>query len=668
MREKTLTGFFEPLTVLPLPENKRAEIETIMDKYKRINRMAKERGIRLRDLLSLTTLRTLARLFKRKELGLKRLTFVGAVGTGKTTAISASLGLVYPKKLKNGAVKVKTVLPTGKGRTTLGDTIISQSGSSVFEVRIEPFEAEELEEIINDFVQFMRTYVGESNEDYDIPLEFINAFNRLLGLKSKARKEEKVKVYRKILKGKTDREVAEELKRIIAFEERVKPKERSFEAEWKKDTSRYAVFDEIASFLADINRGLPHEGVVYPFPKRLYIGIPKELVDLKGWEIVDTKGLESDVDSGELSFVRRIYEKMSNPENFLVFCSAFVDAPSKYILTLLDSYRDMKGRKALEELSKRSLILILAKGGELIDDEEEDVAERKIFEVQEKLSRGGFPEIKQMVYNSIGGELARDVELATPREYFWQELGKAVEDYQNFLIDLLDRESRWIESELDRIEEIVKNPEKSLFLKRVAQLLREISQYSQEVVDRLVAKETLEELLKIYMEDITKSFSASTLRALNRFIPTRRGVYRDLDVYYQLFFYYFHLLFRRRAGRVIDEKFAALKEKVLFKEDSKVLEILLGQAQERVHDIIHRAFKMAADRVKDYMRSPAKDDFWMAVNSEWGKGAGYTQRVISHWHDEVDNLRKVYLLSLKQNLKEIENIRLISLYEEVENA
>ncbi len=667
-----LDRFFSKKVKLNLPPV-RGDFIKLVEKFKELEKKYSERGLNFEDFVSWEAKKILHKLSKKRDKK-KRIVFIGSVGVGKSTAISTLTGLIYPKKVKRKNREIfltKTVLPSGRGRTTLGEFVISQSKGEDIEVEIEPFKEEELREIVRDFVRFMKSYAEGEKAEHSIPLEFLNIFNRLLGLKSGSSKEAKIRVYKQILEGRSEEEAVEEVKRLIHFEERLKPAYMILEAPLSNIKEREKAFKELSEFLSSINRGVSYDGKYYPFPKTLTLEVPETLIDLNGWEIVDTKGLEGDLieRNRALSFVDRIQEKLSDSDNLIVFCSSFVDAPSKYLISVLKNYGDVMGERALEELAKRSLILLLAKGEENFsyDEEEESIEERKLFEVSEKLLRNDLPQIKALVYNSIGGERVADLDFATPREVVWREIEKTAWEYRQKVEEEVYREIELLEREIDRLKRILEDKEKSLFFRELQETEKRLVERIKDIVEEVFSTNFLPREIEAYLRLIATEIGTPTLMALNRNIPVRRGVFpaRELNIYTQVFFRSTATKVQSRVLKLVKEEVKQLKEKAVL-TGSLVAERIVYSFEEMVESAVSEAITKATGRIKEFFQ--ADEEFWVKVSSEWGKGAGYTNRIVNDWLEELKE-EKDYLfkkLIIQEVDKAFEERKLFKLLTEVE--
>lgn len=552
-------------------------------------------------------------------LGSKRIVFTGSVGVGKSTAISSLLGLLFTKDVQRSGREVKvigTLLPRGKGRTTLGDVII-KNGKGI--VKIIPFSKDELKTLIEDYVEFLLSYTTEEQGNYAIPLEFINLFNRILGFTGKEReKREKILAF---CKEKEKEKLIEEVKSSLELEKRVETREVNFSFSDEKDLK------EVAEFIDKVNKGLPYKEEIYPFPKRIEIEVPELAIDLKGYEIIDTKGLEKDLVKalGSSLFVERLYNLLSDPKNFILLCSTFVDAPNPYIVNLLENYKNIKGEDKAKELSERTVILLLAKGEENynVDEESEDPEDKKKFEVRERLIKEGLPEFSENVYvcNSIGGERLADYhDLASSSENFWSFLNNKIIEprYKNVEGKIL--------SELEKLKAktITTEEEEETLLK----LLKDLKGFFSQKASGISGE--VEEKVRDYFLALKRR--TPTIMAINRNRLDRRGKFMDYNVYQQAVGSPTMIRLLNFARRMVKERLAGLKEKAAANNNEKYLQVLSSVEDLIVDSLEQRGIRKATEDYEDLMHG--REPFWKKVSSEWGKGAGYTQRVINWWEEE----------------------------------
>jgi len=639
---------------ISLPKLDLSKLEKIRERYLALKQTAKREKININFLLSPQVVKTLEKVsnFTVKN---RQIVLVGSVGVGKSTFISAILGLLYVTEKG----RIGTVLPTGSGRTTIGDFRIVQSDSDLFKVKVIPFSKSEFNEILRDFLSFMKNYVeGTIKEKSELPLEIINYLNRQIGLLVHSKREEREQVYKNYINLPLS-EALSRLEKAVQFEKRIALFETSIEINIKEPTDRFEKFKYLSKLLKAINLGNSLNGVVFPMPKEVILQIPKSLVNLNGWEILDTKGIEGErfiSKNSPISYIPRIQSKLEDSGNFIILCSSFVDAPSKYILTLLENFREVYGEEKFEEFLSRSMLVLLAKGDELFLDEEDETYEinKKLFEVQSKFLAEQMPEPTTIVFNSIGGKRAGDYEYATPPSVFWNILNQKVIEYEKTQFALTEKELELLDKLLKEFQKII--TENSVFFRKSSKKVKELIQDLSQTIKEKVVDELLFELIENYIRTIVREYSASTVRALHRPIPQRKGIYlrRDLDIYEQVFYY---LVFKKLKKDVIPsfrrfnseiKTLALLSDK--FEKD--VVEQVAEVITKRVKDFIVSLFKTGAYRTKDFLQE--NENFWIKIEEEYGRGAGYTDRVINHWKDEIPMITYVYRNAL---LKKIETLQ-----------
>lgn len=537
-----------------------------------------------------------------------KLAFIGAVGVGKTTALSSLLGLLDQKG--------KPLLAVSSGRTTLCEVVIRKSDA--LKIEIDPLSDLEVKEYLKDYAFYLYqkansdltendfNVLGDDSEEFfKLSSEIDRALKNMLyfGTKTVDKDGEKthVDLAKEFAKDHNSPEALyEQLLDRFKLNERTKtrfyPTDNISSDEWLKKTFR------------DINHGKLCD---VSLPKKITIDLNVDILGITDYDIqvIDTKGLDQTV-------VREDLEKCIRDSSIVsVLCSRFTDAPSYAVTDMIKKALDAGiSRKRIEE---EFIILVLDRDEEAenIDDGDGAVEDKAIGrqirkeQVLEDLKhKYGLKNIKLAFYDS---KMDKPIELIKYiKETFDGIVKSKKEQWDNTknTIDILSREAKGgtLSGSRKQLKATLE-----VWLKEASCHSPVLKQYYISTINKI---------------DIT---NASSIRAS----VNRRGEWQKYNVYEEL-------AVSARASLVkqltqFHQNLNSLLNNMKQQDDLKPIHAIIQQLSDMSEDRINEIYTDAYIEGKDLVQTPLYYDveLWKEIQNEWGKGPGYKMRVKKHIQD-----------------------------------
>jgi len=308
-----------------------------------------------------------------------RFVFIGAIGSGKTTAICHLFNLTeeYEKTIKEDGEEYKTIrtrelLSTGSGRTTICEVEIHTSERRAY-FEIEPKSKENLNILIDLFCDQIeiRSNKDESKNKMDanetkgvniISEEDERALRNIINLQYKEKKGNKES---KIIRIDEAIELFEKIKNLEEFKNEVKKRakleDRIYEQERTKirysNTEKESEKTWLRNMFSKINVAvLPNMSI----PEKIHIYLSPQIFSSenapKVSSIIDTKGLDED------KYRTDIDKFISETDTICLFTTPFANAPEAQISTQLKKNLSFKSQKYEDKFG----ILVLPRNDEPI--------------------------------------------------------------------------------------------------------------------------------------------------------------------------------------------------------------------------------------------------------------------------------------------------------------
>lgn len=523
--------------------------------------------------------------------------FIGSVGVGKTSAICNLLDLQENNE---------PLLKTGSGRTTVCEVEIKEGEE--LGILVQPYEKKEIFSYLEEFAYHI-TGNKDGTIDFELSSEIERALRNMLGLKIKRKRDSNgkikkidpaVELYKKI---SNPNEFFNKLKALINLENRtlinIKPK--------SKDTESW-----ISGEFLNINNGLNKN---VSLPKKIIIKLNRKLMDSDiKLSVIDTKGVDQTANREDIDY------QLKNSRNISILCTKFNDAPDKVTETLLTH---MKDSGLIDYIEERVIILVLDRDNEaesIADLDEPDLEEGRFVreeQIQKDLEHSlKINKVDIIFFNSKkdnGCELLKKIntKLDTLRNIHSNRLAlinEAVDSIEESANTQLakDSESAVKESVLAWIKKAI--IKKTLFKKKFSALSKEIQ---------------------------SKSTHASSLRGS----VNRNGVWNNFNYYLTI-----RNLYRYQVVADFDllrTELIAILENMESQSKYCYSLPLISQVKNTTNKRLEEIYTYSSNLADNNFKESLFEDtiFWTRLQSEWGKGSGYKDRIASqteNWFIEQD--------------------------------
>ena len=559
------------------------------------------------------------RLFESGEFLLSldhKISYIGDIGVGKTTALCRQTGLVTDLVTANTLKGM--MLDTGGGRTTLCDVYV-QRGSS-FAIDVEALPDEEVYRLVAELCRSIQAKevsgsLAKTKVDYRPPEEIERALRNMSGLARLTRKKGEPRPADPIAKICAKAPSLEEFKAEIASRLTLwRRTRRTIEFEGSDDIAGRRWMKE--TFTA-INNG---RHVDFSLPGRITITVPFSLVSGTSFNIVliDTRGVDGSAIRPDLT------RHIKNPRIVTVLCSKWGSAPD---VSLQGFLKHVSETEVDPMLLSRVAILVLARtgdglsmrheSGDSVDDPREGY-DVKCGHVEDALERININGVSVAVFDATSDDPSELTEFLVSKVV---ELRAARRDSASTTIDAVDEMLRNVKeaealATLDNI-----NKELRIFADRHKSLNK-------------VGKPTCQLLLRAIRTRHARSVWAATRRA---------GSFWNFNVY-QYLGDGASVDAKRRCGPAMDGLREIIRNKLAdtsFMSAHSFLKQLLEDIDAWESDFV----KATRHHAVAIYRSPlsSADSLWDGCEDLYGRGInGYRDEVaskIESWFDEHDELQ-----------------------------
>lgn len=538
--------------------------------------------------------------------------FVGDIGVGKSTAISFIFDLLVPTKAEDKNIN-RPVLETGAGGTTICEVHIKNGPE--FGISVTAMADSDLTDLVSDFCAArwaaMHRKEGESSETPQVSREVERALRNMSGL-----------VRRRIMAdGKPSyHDPIHDLIRDCQGEDEFRARvlgamslpERTNTEVWYESGTRKHPSEWMRDVFRAVNNGRMPD---MPLPKSIGLIVPDFGKSFGEFEItvVDTKGVDDVAVREDLDL------RLKDPRTSVVLCSRFNDAPGTSAKALLQHMKQTFSERF--DTGKVS-ILSLPRSGEA-REMKDDMGDQALSDEE------GY-EFKRM---QVAAELDAEEMSGVSVLFFNVESDAAVEvrtELFRQLARMRDTVSERLFSLCDAATEIIENHEKHAVTAAIEEVARRLNTFLRGN-GKLGARER-----HAYEEALSTVRSvryASTLWAATR----RSGEYSGLNIVHQV-----------GVGAAKDARlrsrdwFVRIEGHVneLKADDELTLAAHSIDQIGAVAEASKRAFLEGAQQIAmEIYREPlTQDPVWTDCASEWGRGSGFTARVVRHlqqWFDET---------------------------------
>lgn len=554
--------------------------------------------------------------------------FIGKVGAGKTTAICHLFELTGEfERGKPPRKRTEPLLTTGGGRVSICEVVLGRAERTA--IRIEPYDAEEMRKLLEDFTDSIFARLEPQN--YEKPTEGLSAeldraIRNIVALNVVERDGKKVDPATERAR-ETGEKVAflQALLAVAKIEERTETLATFVEGDerqWLQETFK------------EINVGR-RQG--FSIPRRIHVQLAStffkyELPSFIG-RVVDTKGLD------EITVRNDIDSYIERDDAVCLFTSGFADAPDAAVLNYVQRHLENTSLR----FDLRCVLLALPRHGEsasVLDPEGNavgDETEGQLIKANQAMlafQNRGLPFHLDNItfYDALrgySGNVLTDVEIVNAdRVKFFEQLKRVVAHRQARLAE--DAEALQRELAELKASDTTLRPEDDRIIQDVRALLRQsrVEARGDDYVFRLMT----------FMRANRRPIQ---FHALNR----RFGVHEASQT--NLFD-----IAKVQARSLVRE--ATLSE---FKRVQLGLQNVCQQASESNSDTflflqeLEKQLQIKYDGYLDYVAAEVRvavtsllepcgmeNPFWQAVKGQWGKGAGYWERVSNCYADELSSI------------------------------
>jgi transcriptional regulator with XRE-family HTH domain len=532
--------------------------------------------------------------------------FIGDIGVGKSTALSFLFDLLVPSSMVERPIQ-RPVLETGAGGTTICEVHIKRGPE--FGISLLPMNDSEIRQLVSDFAATKWMTINQQDasaseaELVSVSREAERAIRNMTGLTRRRETAGGKAIWHDPI-ADLARSCSSEDEFRTGILEAMNLQDRTQRELWYDSATRKHPMEWVTETFKAVNNGrlkqvsLPTSiDLLIPDFGRTFGELEITIIDTKG---VDDIALREDLDL-----------RLKDGRTAIVFCSRFNDAPGMTARNLLKHMRETFSDRV--DTGKVSILALpRAEEARAMKD---DTGEQALTDAEGY----GFKGMQ------IEGELAADDLAGIPMLFFNVESDDAEEVRQK----LFEQLSRMRMAVADRlldlcaaVEQLIEKHETHALTAAIEEVANRLSSFLSG--NRLLgARERLPYVDAI--ETIKKVRYASTLWAATR----RGGEYSGLSVSHQI-----------GVGAARD---ARLRSKVWFQSLDAFLNALkadrgLELAAKTIDQISksaalsEKAFLEAVQRAgTEVYREPlAKSSVWSTCSSEWGKGKGFTARVVRH--------------------------------------
>ncbi|MFR9240271.1 MAG: hypothetical protein ACLVKE_06060 [Clostridium baratii] len=583
-------------------------------------------------------------------------------GTGKTTIINNLLNLNFEKIKNNKKInrKYKVItgaLETGSGATTTSEVEICQSTleDEVTNVKIIPYEYEEIIEILDRFSKTIYNSVFHINEQVSLPTELERACRNMCGLlENKISKKDKAK------------DMALEYGKNNYLEFRDKIRSLSNLENRNKLELKYIEMDEIISereWLKKVFRKInlvKYENM--PLAKKIIIEINKEIFNFSNLykvdRLIDTRGLESDSTVTERTDIKKVFREKKN--NIVLVVDKF-NSPSKSVIDIMDYYL---GYGNLDDIDRFVYLVNFEDGQpENVIDFQGQVDDEKLGIIEKQRQVENIFNENNIKINS------KNIIYYNPMRYLNKEGKIKIDEYDYDLFENKEdiikfkKDKRYEEREqfTEKLNSIMKNYETGLKEEREKLLTRfkaikdkiyegsklDLSHIIERIKNDVISYDFERRMEDLYWDYIERKYP-STIMAINN----RCGIYSTSDIYCEGA----SRIERLSRNELLEWKESIIKELSNIKDIKKLninqistIDFLINDINKYFYNYMECVNKYFYDKLKLNIYSEDDRGFWDRVISRWGKGSGYRNDINRYYKERL--IEKNFSQCIKEDMK-----------------
>ncbi len=518
------------------------------------------------------------------------LAWIGAVGIGKTTALSHLTNLVHP----DSAGRPRAIFPTSAGRTTTSEVVVRTAPA--FSITVEPKSEDEIRLLVREFVDAVAGGKGVTSTEHG---RVIRSMANLPKRKDPSDSKALLDPVEELLDGASG--AREDV--VHAIVTRMRLGQRT-ETQMFMSENNASGLQWLSAVVTDINFGR-HPRV--SIPDRVTVFVPKSVMRKSPYDltIIDTKGILGATDRPDLQALT------ADPRALSILCCGFNDAPGQDPLSILKGLKEM-GSDAVDR--QRVALLVLPRGdeairviddlGEPVESVEEGYAYRS-SQIQDSLRADSLPPVP-VIYFNVADEGAGVV---------WQKISQQVDQIRRRQLERLQRFT-------DLAAELRTNADAHRIQQARVTLAKEAVAIAN---DYESIPGSISVAQKRLLQELKASHPSSIAAA-----ALRNGSWYNLDVH--------HIvgtgvradanlrtseLVSRIKGRLdgLQNRFASTPEAVA------LVETLAEDLSDWHQEFLIRAQSIGRNTFKPYLDDDV--EFWADLRERYGQGAGYRDDIIA---------------------------------------
>ena len=342
-------------------------------------------------------------------------------------------------------------------------------------------------------------------------------------------------------------------------------------------------------------------------PKKITLNFNESSIKIANINLsfLDTKGVDETANRQDIEY------RLKDSRTISILCTSFNDAPDKVTTDIL---RYMKDSGLTKYISKRIIILVLDKQGEaesVVDLDEPDLEEGR--EVRREQIEGALK-------NSLS---LNDIEIVffNSKEDSSKELGSILTNKISSLRKEHENQVKDIIESLDKIEEQTGTQLSLEALRRVRDSITVWLNKAKNIHCNL--KKNFSSISKTIID---RGTHVSSVRAC----INRNGHWHNLD-YYKIL----SDTSRYQAVKTFDnskDELSYVISNMLQQQDLHYQKSTLNSIQNILEKRVESIYQEAYNRGKENYFNNLFDDYdlWLKMKKEWGKGAGYKNRIENH--------------------------------------